>query len=149
MEEFNTIEKVIELFKQRNYYGNENNIFVVYKDLQKSNGMVSGMEYPYEGLIINETEQYLAMIPLKQGGLVLTQSIKKMQIDRERELIIIPKENIISITIKNYALFNSSSKRISIKTRDNKNYLLYAKIDEKDLPYQKDNFTKFIESYKK
>ena len=94
MEEFNTIEKVIELFKQRNYYGNENNIFVVYKDLQKSNGMVSGMEYPYEGLIINETEQYLAMIPLKQGGLVLTQSVKKMQIDNKRDIIIIPKENI-------------------------------------------------------
>lgn len=148
MEEFNTIEKVIELFKQTNCYGNENNIFVVYKDLQKSNGMVSGMEYPYEGLIINETERYLAMIPLKQGGLVLTQSVKKMQIDKTRSIIIIPKEDIISITIKNYALFNSSAKRISIKTRDNKNYLLYAKINEKDLPYQKDNFTKFIESHK-
>lgn len=148
MEEFNTIEKVIELFKQTNCYGNENNIFVVYKDLQKSNGMVSGMEYPYEGLIINETERYLAMIPLKQGGLVLTQSVKKMQIDKTRSIIIIPREDIISITIKNYALFNSSAKRISIKTRDNKNYLLYAKINEKDLPYQKDNFTKFIESHK-
>lgn len=110
--------------------------------------MVSGMEYPYEGLIINETEQYLAMIPLKQGGLVLTQSVKKMQIDNKRDIIIIPKENIISITVKNYALFNSSTKRISIKTNDNKNYLLYAKINEKDLPYQKDNFTKFIESHK-
>lgn len=29
MEEFNTIEKVIELFKQSNNYGDENNIFVV------------------------------------------------------------------------------------------------------------------------
>ena len=147
MEEFNTIEKVIELFKQSNNYGDENNIFVVYKDLQKSNGMVSGMEYPYEGLIINETEKGFVMIPLKQKGF-LTQSKKKMQIDKERNLIIIPKENIISITVKNYALFNSSTKRISIKTNDNKNYLLYAKINEKDLPYQKDNFTKFIESHK-
>lgn len=147
MEEFNTIEKVIELFKQSNNYGDENNIFVVYKDLQKSNGMVSGMEYPYEGLIINETEKGFVMIPLKQKGF-LTQSMKKMQIDKERNLIIIPKENIISITVKNYALFNSSAKRISIKTNDNKNYLLYAKINEKDLPYQKDNFTKFIEIHK-
>ena len=147
MEEFNTIEKVIELFKQSNNYGDENNIFVVYKDLQKSNGMVSGMEYPYEGLIINETEKGFVMIPLKQKGF-LTQSMKKMQIDKERNLIIIPKENIISITVKNYALFNSSAKRISIKTNDNKNYLLYAKINEKDLPYQKENFKKFIESHK-
>ena len=34
MEEFNTIEKAIELFKERNYYFEENNIFVVYKDMQ-------------------------------------------------------------------------------------------------------------------
>ncbi|MBR3117435.1 MAG: hypothetical protein IKF36_06170 [Bacilli bacterium] len=145
MNEFDTLEKVIELFKTSNYYYDENNIFIVYKDMQKSSGMVSGMEYPYEGLIVNETNKGLAMIPLKQGGIVLTQSINKMEIDKERDIIFIPKEDITSITIKNYALFNSKTKRISIKTNDGKNYLLFGKINEKSIPYQQENFTKFIE----
>ena len=148
MEEFNTIDKVIELFKEKNYYEEENNIFIAYKDLQKSNGMVSGMEYPYEGLIINETNKGLAMIPLKQPGIVLTQTVNKMEIDKSKEIIFIPKENIINITIKNFALLNSKVKRISIKTNDKKNYLLFARIIEKSIPYQEENFTKFINNNK-
>ena len=148
MDGFNTLEKVEELFKSKNYYEEENNIFVAYKDLQKSNGMVSGMEYPYEGLIINETNKGLAMIPLKQKGLVLTQSMSKMEIDTTKEVIFIPKENIVSITIKNFALLNSKTKRMSIKTTDNKNYLLFAKLVEKEIPYQQENFAKFIENNK-
>ncbi|MBQ3475626.1 MAG: hypothetical protein IJH20_05600 [Bacilli bacterium] len=145
MEEFDTLEKVIELFKKSKYYYDENNIFIVYKDMQKSSGLKSGMEYPYEGLIINETNKGLAMIPLKQGGIVLTQSINKMEIDKERDIIFIPNEDITSITIKNFALLNSKTKRISIKTNDGKNYLLFGKINEKSIPYQQENFTKFIE----
>ena len=85
------------------------------------------------------------MIPLKQGGIVLTQSINKMEIDKERDIIFIPNEDITSITIKNFALLNSKTKRISIKTNDGKNYLLFGKINEKSIPYQQENFTKFIE----
>ena len=40
MEEFNTIEKAIELFKTVNGYKNNNNIFVAYKDMQKNNGVI-------------------------------------------------------------------------------------------------------------
>lgn len=148
MEEFNTLEKVIEIFKSKNYYESDSNIFVVYKDLQKSSGMVSGMEYPYEGLLINETSKGLAMIPLTQKGIVLTQSVNKMEIDNTKDVIFIPKENINSITIKNYALLNKSVKRISIKTTDNKDYLLFGKIVEKSIPYQEENFTKFINAHK-
>ena len=144
MEEFNTLEKVIELFRLSNMYFEENNIFILYKDMQKSNGLVSGMEYPYEGLIVNETNRGFAMIPLKQDGIVLKQSINKMHIDRTRNIIFIPKENITSITIKKFALINSKMKRISIKTTDGKNYLLFGKVNEESIPYHNENFAKFV-----
>ena len=112
--------------------------------MQKSNGLVSGMEYPYEGLIVNETNRGFAMIPLKQDGIVLKQSINKMHIDRTRNIIFIPKENITSITIKKFALINSKMKRISIKTTDGKNYLLFGKVNEESIPYHNENFAKFV-----
>ena len=31
----------------------ENNYFIMYKDYTKANGMVNGMEYPYDGLLIS------------------------------------------------------------------------------------------------
>ena len=46
MNEFNELEKVKKLFEEVKCIGNENNYFIAYKDMQKSSGMVSGMEYP-------------------------------------------------------------------------------------------------------
>ena len=51
------------------------------------------------------------------------------------------------IKIKNFALLNSKTKRIEINTLDGKSHKLYANIEEKDFPYQKENFTKWIEKY--
>ena len=54
MEEFNTIEKVEKLFKDIDALGKENNIFVASQDKQKVSGAIAGMEYPYDGLLIND-----------------------------------------------------------------------------------------------
>ena len=87
------------------------------------------------------------MFYLNQKGIVLTQNISKMTLDKDSYMFI-SNEEIKDIKIKNFALLNSKVKRISINTKD-KSYKLFAKIDEKDIPYQKENFTKFIEKYGK
>ena len=147
MEEFNELEKVKELFDKVGCTGNQNNYFVAYKDMQKSSGMVSGMEYPYEGLLINQTENGIGMFYLKQPGLVLTQNLAKMKLDKDSYQFI-SNEDIVNVKIKNYALLNSKMKRISIDTKD-KSHKLFAKLNEKNIPYQTENFTKFIENYSK
>lgn len=145
MEEFNTIEKAKELFKSVDGLGKTNNIFVSYKDLQKNSGMVNGMEYPYEGLLINETEKGIGMFYLHQPGLVLTQNINKMEVLKDKYFFI-PKENIKKITIKKFALLNNKIKRISIETNDNRCHKIFAKIVEKNIPYQEENFMNFIKN---
>ena len=70
MNEFDTIEKVQELFEKYNLNGEENNYFIAYKDYTKASGMVNGMEYPYDALLINRTEKGLAMILLVTDGVV-------------------------------------------------------------------------------
>lgn len=143
MEEFDSIEKVIELFKNENGYGGNNTFFVAYKDLQKSSGMVSGMEYPYDGLLMNQTEKGIGMFFLQQAGMVLTQTVTKMSIQKDH-YVFIAKEDIKKITIKNYALINSKVKRICIDVNDGRSYKLFARLNEKTIPYQTENLTKFI-----
>ena len=149
MEEFNTIEKVTELFKSVDGLGSNNAFFVASKDKEKSSGMVSGMEYPYDGLLINATEKGIGMFYLKAGalsGLITLAKPSKMTLDKEN-YIFIPMDNLGEIKIKKFALFNSKSQRISISTLDGKCHKIYANVEEKDFPYQKENFAKFMEKY--
>ena len=111
--------------------------------MRKNSGLVGGMEYPFDGLLINQNENGIGMFFLKQPGLVLTQNITKMNLDKESYLFI-PKENIKNIKIKNYALLNSKVKSIRIDVADGKSYKLFAKLNEKNIPYQMENFSKFI-----
>ena len=69
MEEYNTIEQVTKLFASVNGLGSDNAFFVASKDKEKSSGMVSGMEYPYDGLLINASEKGIGMFYLKAGAL--------------------------------------------------------------------------------
>lgn len=147
MEEFNNIEKVKALFASVNGLGNENLFFVACQDKEKVSGAAAGMEYPYDGLLINQTENGIGMFYLKQPGLVLTQNLSKMNLDKDSYMFI-SNDEIKEIKIKNYALLNSKVKRISINTKD-KSYKLFAKIEEKNIPYQTENFTKFLEKYGK
>ena len=149
MEEFNTIEKVEKLFEGVNGLGSSNAFFVASKDKEKSNGMVSGMEYPYDGLLINANEKGIGMFYLKSGalsGLITLAKPSKMTLDKE-SYIFIPTDNIGEIKIKKFALLNSKTKRIEINTLDGKCHKIYANVEEKDFPYQKENFAKFIEKY--
>ena len=151
MEEFNTIEKVKELFESIDCLGENNIFFVACQDKQKVSGMVAGMEYPYDGLLINDTEKGIAMFYLKASGLsglITLSNPAKMSLDKENH-IFIPTDEVKEIKIKNFALLNSKTKRIEINTIDGKSHKLYAKVDEKDFPYHKDNFDKFMKKYEK
>lgn len=148
MEEFNSIEKVKGLFEGVNCTGNENCYFVAYKDSAKNAGMVKGMEYPYEALLINQTENGLGVFYISQPGLVLTQNLAKMELVKD-SYFFIKNEDVKEITVKNWALLNSKIKRIEIKLNDGKTHKLYAKLNENLLPYQNENFTKFVEKYSK
>ena len=149
MEEFNTIEKVKELFKNINALESDNIFFVACQDKQKVSGMAAGMEYPYDGLLISDSNKGITMFYLKAGalsGLITLSSPSKMTLDKDNH-IFIPASDIKEIIIKKFALLNSKTKRIEINTVDGKSHKLYANIEEKDFPYQKDNFAKFIEKY--
>ena len=149
MEEFNTSEKVKALFENVEGWGSENLFFVTCQDKQKVSGMAAGMEYPYDGLLINSSEKGIGMFYLKSSalsGLITLANPSKMTLDKQN-YVFIPSDNIKEINVKNFALLNSKTKRIEINTLDGKSHKLYAKIEEKDFPYQKENFTKWIEKY--
>ena len=151
MEEFNTIEKVKELFASIDALGESNLFFVACQDKQKVSGMVAGMEYPYDGLLINAFEKGIAMFYLKAGalsGLFTLSKPSKMTLDKENH-IFIPVDEIKEVKVKNFALLNSKTKRLEINTADGKSHKLYANVEEKDFPYHKENFAAFMEKYGK
>lgn len=161
MEEFNTIEKCLELFKSVNCIGNENLIFFTYKDTAKSagtaamlggaigavaSGMIDGAEYPYDGLLINKTENGIGMFMVRQPGVPLTYKLEKMELQKD-QFIYYKNEDIKEIKIKKFALLNNKKKSIFITTTDNKRYVLCSDVNEPRLPYHNENFSKFIEKY--
>lgn len=148
MEEFNTLEKVKELFNNANCIGNENCYFVAYKDAAKKAGMVNGMDYPYDALLINQNENGIGAFYLNQDGIAFSYNLSKMHIDKS-SYFFIKNEEIVSIKVKNWAIFNSKIKRIEIKVNGGKNHQLYANLQEKLFPYQIENFSKFAEKYAK
>ena len=150
MEEFNNIEKVTELFKSIDGLGQDNAFFIACQDKQHVSGMVAGMEYPYDGLLINCNENGLAIFYLKNplGGLIGLSKAEKMKLAKDQH-IFIPTENIENVTIKKFALLNSKVKRVTIDTADGKSHKLYARLEEKEFPYHKDGFAKFINKYSK
>lgn len=149
MDEFNTIEKVEKLFKGIDALGSDNLFFVASQDKQKVSGAVAGMEYPYDGLLINVFEKGITMFYLKAGalsGLFTLSSPSKMTLEKDNH-IFIPSSDVKEIKIKKFALLNNKTKRIEINTVDGKSHKLYANVEEKDIPYHKDNFARFIEEY--
>ena len=97
----------------------------------------------------NATEKGIGMFYLQAGalsGLFTLATPSKMTLDKDN-FIFIPAEDITGITIKKFALLNNKTKRIEINTSDGKSHKLYANVDEKDFPYHKDNFAKFMDKY--
>lgn len=148
MEEFNTLEKVRELFEGVSCVGRENNYIVLMKDNRKYSGMVAGMEYPYLALLINQTEDGIGFFYLIQPKLSLKILLENLVVNKE-SFTFLKNEDIKSISVKKMSPFDSKRKSIVIKTKDKKTHYLYAKIEDDTLPYHNENFAKFIEKYSK
>lgn len=146
MEKFDALEQVKELYKKVDGLKKENNFFVGIKDARKNSGVAGGMEYPYTGLLINYTEEGLGIFYLDQPGLNLTFKLSKMGV-KEDSYFFVKNEDIESVTIKKFALFNSKVKVVSIKLKDGKNHIIDVKLEEPDYPYHNSGFSKFLEKY--
>ena len=106
------------------------------------------MEYPYWGLLINETENGLGMFYLNLDKFTLKLKLEDLKI-MPNSYFFIPNENIKKITVKNYSIFNTKTKSITIKTNDGRTHHLSVRLDQNLLPYQNDNLTKFIAKHSK
>lgn len=149
MEEFNTLEKVRQLFRSVGCEGNENCYFVAMKDAARAkSGLVGGMEYPYDGLLLNRTENGLGIFYLRYiKVLTLKADFSNMQIAPKDAYHFIPNGAIGKIDVKK-GMLNSKVKRITIKTTDRKHCLM-TRIDEPSIPYHRDNLAKFESLYAK
>jgi len=157
MYEFNTLENVRELFSRVNCVGNENCYFVAYKDLTKNtmgmgnsfvNGMINGMKYPYDALLINQNEYGLGIFYLKQEGIPFNYDLSKMNIVKD-SYFFVKYDEINRITVKNKNFINNKMKTVIIKLNNGDTHSLYANVNENLLPYHNENFSKFIERYGK
>lgn len=146
MASFNNLEEVKKLYESVNGLESENNFFVGIKDARKNSGMVNGMEYPYNGLLINFTEKGLGVFYLDQPGLGLTLKLSKMNV-KEDSYFFIKNEDIESIVVKKFALLNNKIKTVYIRLKDGKEHIIDVKLEEPDYPYHNSGFSKFLEKY--
>ena len=148
MDEFDTLVKVEKLFKDKGCTGEDNIYLTLLKDFRKYSGMVSGMEYPYSGLVLNINEKGIGYFYLKQPKFSLKVSLDKLVIDHD-SYTFISNDNIKSIVVKNFALLNKKRKELIIKTNDKKTHYVYGNVIDDQLPYHNENMAKLIEKYEK
>lgn len=147
MNEFNNLENVKKLFKEKGL--KEGGIYLtVLKDFRKYSGMVSGMEYPYDGLLLNITDEGIGYFYLKQPKFSLTIKLENLVLNKD-SYTFISNDNIKSIEIKKFALLDKKRKSLIIKTNDKKTHYLCAKIEDDLIPYHNEEFAKAIEKYSK
>ena len=164
--DFKTNEGVMELFRSVNGIGNDNCFFVTFKNTNRegmkygalgvvggtlgaaasfATGVLDGIE-GYDGLLINQTEKGLGIIPLKKNGMQLVLSPEKMEPEIE-SYVFVPNEQVEGIEIKNFNIFNKKTKKVNIKFKEKTLYQL-AHVAEKGIPYQEANFAKIMQLYK-
>lgn len=165
--DFKTIDGAMEIFKSLNCIGNENCIFVTFKDTNRegfkygalgavggvvgaaasfSNGMLAGIQ-GFDGMLINLTETGLGIVPLKSKKIQLTLKIDNMEPLLDR-FVFVANENIDSIIIKNFSFLNKKTKKVKIKLKDGMVLHQLARVVEKSIPYQEGNFSRFMDKCK-
>ncbi len=170
MKDFKTLDGAIELFKQVDGLGNNNNIFMTLKNTTRESmkygvagGMAAGIGVGvlvtgnsetifgnnFDALLINQTEKGLGLIPMHSKKIVLTNvKIENLEPDLA-EYAFIANDSIEEIKVKNFSFLNKKLQTIKIKVGDKNTLHLVAKKQEKLLSYQEENFGKFMDQYKK
>ena len=172
-EEYKEIIKREELFKSVDGLGENNCIFLCFIDTNReglkygalgalgavgggaiagvaafSSGIVDGMNRKSDGYLINWTENGLGIIPLDATGVMLTLTPAKLKADTS-SYFFVSNEQIESIVVKKFNIFNSSTKKVIIALKNNQKLHLMARLNEKLIPYQNENLSKFADQYKK
>lgn len=148
MEEFNTLEKVEKLFEKYGCKGKENIYDVLFKDTRKYSGMVKGMEYPFDALLVNFTDEGIGFFQLSPAKFSLKVTLEKLVV-KEDTYTFIKNEDIKSIEVKNFAILNKKVKSVIIKTNNKKQYYLFGRLNDDKLPYHNEMFAKLVEKYSK
>ena len=148
MEEFNTLEKVKKLFDEKGCPSSNSIYVALLKDLRKYSGMVSGMEYPYTGLLLNISDEGIGYFYLNQPKFSLRIFMEKLVVDKD-SYTFIKSDNIKSIEVKKFALLDKKRRSLIIKTYNKKTHYLYGYINDELLPYHNEEFAKLIEKYSK
>ncbi len=149
MEKFNTLEKVQKLFESLGCESKENCYFVTFKDNSRAkSGLVGGMEYPYDGVLINKTEKGFGILFLRYEKMPLLKADISKMIIPENAYQFIPNEEISKVTVKKHSPLSSKVKSIVIKTVDRK-HCLVANVNEPLIPYHNENLAKFASQYEK
>lgn len=170
MGDFKTLDGAAELFKQVDGLGNSNNIFITLKNTTRegmkygiAGGMAAGIGVGilatgnsetifgnnFDALLVNQTEKGLGLIPMHSKKIVLTNvKVENLEPDLE-EYAFIANDSIKEIKVKNFSFLNKKVQTIKIKVGDKNTLHLIARKQEKHLPYQEENFGKFMAQYKK
>jgi len=148
MEEFNTLEKVQNLFEEKGIKKDNNIYLALLKDARKYSGMISGMDYPYSGLLLCINDDGIGYFYLNQPKFSLRVLLEKLVVDKN-SYNYINNENIKDIEVKKFALLDKKRKELIIKTNDKKTHYLYGSVEDSLLPYHNENMSKLIEKYEK
>lgn len=146
MDEFNTIEKVKKLFADKGCNGSNGIYLALLKDFRKYSGMVSGMEYPYSGLLLNINDEGIGYFYLNQPKFSLKVLLEKLVVDKD-SYTFIKNDDIKSIEVKKFALLDKKRRELIIKTKDKKTHYVFGAIEDDILPYHNENMNKLIEKY--
>ena len=143
IDEYNTEEKALNLFRNVSGLGEYNNVFVSFNDMQ----VISEGRRP-DGYLINQTEKGIGMFFLHDTGYAWTsQNINRLKLDKE-QYISVAKEDIKKVIIKNYNFINKKVKKVCIELNGGYKFNLMIRLVEKDISYHEKNFAKFIDNYK-
>ena len=109
MEQFNTQEKALGLFTKNDCIGKENCIFITLQDNSSAKGgFVGDMEYPYNGILINKTENGIALQYLKnKKALSLSVKLDNLEI-KEGECYFIKNSDNDILTVKNHSFLKKN-----------------------------------------
>ena len=106
----------------------------------------------FDGYLINQTEKGIGLIPLKykdfssQISAITVGALPEKMVAQLDKFFFIEKEKIESISIRTV---NLKMKNVTIKLVNNENIGLTINNKFKSIPYHEENFSKFVNKYKK
>ena len=153
MKEFDSLDKVIELFNRVGQNGINNIYIYSISNMQSAQGgFVAGMERgmqeasenrAWEGYLICLDEKGLGLIPLKNTKPLFVIKPENMLVNLE-SYSFFNYDEIDNIKIKRLNLISPVAKDVTIKLKNGIEYKLIVRNKEKKIPYHADNFSKFI-----